>query len=143
MFFMGSTNIKPEKTAAEIQGLLGYKGAHQILMEYENREIVAVSFTLRNGNQEIPFRLPVRWEACLQAMLNDPGTPMSRCNKDQAKRTAWRIILRWVQAQIALIDTEMVTMTEVMLPYIQVGKGTFYEALEKEHFKMLPDLRKE
>lgn len=59
----------------------------------------------------------------------------------QAKRIAWRQILRWVEAQLALVETDMVKMQEVFMPYIQVNiKGqTLYEKLEESKFKMLED----
>jgi hypothetical protein len=41
---------------------------------------------------------------------------------------AWRQILRWVQAQMALVETKMVKVEEVFLPYIQgPGGQTVYE----------------
>lgn len=141
MFFMASTKIAPEKTAAEIQALLGKKGARQILTEYTDGEIIALSFMIDMGARQVPFRLPLRWEACLSAMKTDRGTPRNLCNVQQAKRTAWRIILRWVQAQFALVDTGMASLMEVMLPYVQVGERTFYEQIQQDHFTMLPDLR--
>jgi len=137
MFFMATTKISPEKTASEIMELLGKKGAKQILTEYEDAQLIALSFTILASGQEIPFRLPLRWEACLAAMKKDRKTPNHLCNPDQAKRTAWRIILRWVQAQFALIDTGMADLTEVMLPYLQVGEQTFYEKIAGEHFNLL------
>ena len=140
MFYMASTKIAPEKTAAEIQALLGKHGAKQILSEYENSEIVALSFAIEVNYQRVPFRLPLRWEACLKAMKEEGRTPRSMCNAEQARRTAWRVLLRWVQAQLAMIDTQMVSMMEVMLPYAQMGELTLYEQLEQDHFKMLPDM---
>lgn len=140
MFYMASTKIAAEKTAAEITALLGWKGAKKILMEYDNGEIVAVSFTITIGPKEIPFRLPVRWRACLEAMHRDRTTPRHLCKEEQAKRVAWRVVLRWLQAQLALVETGMVDLAEVMLPYVQMGERTFYEALAEKSFKALPDL---
>ena len=38
---------------------------------------------------------------------------------DQAYRVAWRNILDWVQAQMALLEIGMAKMEEVFLPYMQ------------------------
>ena len=138
MFYMASTKISSEKTAAEIQMILGRNGAEKILMEYENGEVSAISFLIRMGPKEIPFRLPIRWQKCLKAMIKDKKTPTYYCNEEQAKRTAWRVILRWVQSQFALINTEMVELAEVMLPYAQTGENTLYEKIYNEGFKALP-----
>jgi hypothetical protein len=70
-FYMATTKINPDKTAAEITALLGRKGAKSILTEYECGEIVALSFLIEREGKEIPFRLPLRWGNCLEAMKRD------------------------------------------------------------------------
>lgn len=58
---------------------------------------------------------------------------------EQAQRVAWRIVKDWVEAQVALIQTEMVTLDQVMLPYmIGVGDKTIYELYKAR--KLLPAL---
>lgn len=143
MFFMATTQISSEKTAAEIQMLLGLKGAKKILIEYESSEISAISFTVDMAAREIAFRLPIRWRECLLAMKNDRTTPNRYCNDEQAKRTAWRVVFRWLQAQLAFVDSRMVTLPEIMLPYAQVGDKTFYEAIAEKGFKALPNIERE
>ena len=66
-------------------------------------------------------------------MKTNPGARM-----EQANRTAWRIIKEWIPAQMALIETEMVTVEEVFLPYMLTGKQTLYQALSNGDLKMLP-----
>lgn len=138
-FYMATTKITPDKTVAEIQQLLAQRGAKRMLIEYDNGEIKAVSFILEFLGKEIPFRLPNRWEGCLSAMEKHKKTPRHLCNPAQAKRTAWRIILRWLLSQFAFIDSQMVKTIEVLFPYIQHGEITLYEMMEKEHFRMLPN----
>ena len=47
---------------------------------------------------------------------------------EQAQRVAWRIVKDWLEAQLAIIETEMVTLDQVMLPYMQGDNGqTVYE----------------
>jgi hypothetical protein len=41
----------------------------------------------------------------------------------QAVRTAWRIVKDWVEAQMALVETQMVTTQEVFLPYAVMRDG--------------------
>lgn len=138
-FFMSTTKITPDKTVGEVQQLLAQRGAKRILIEYEGGEISALSFILEYNGKEIPFRLPNRWEGCLKAMKEHKKTPRHLCNPAQAKRTAWRITLRWLMAQFAFVDSQMVKTIEVMFSYIQHGEYTLYEMMEKEHFKMLPN----
>ncbi len=56
----------------------------------------------------------------------------------RAERIAWRQLLRWVQIQIAMIQTGMVDAAEVFLPYMEVGGRTLYRAFADTQFKRLP-----
>ena len=58
--------------------------------------------------------------------------------RDQARRTAWRILKDWVQAQMALLETNMVDMEEIFLPYMLSGEQPLYQALQANHFRALP-----
>lgn len=137
--YMGTTKISPERTAAEIQHLLGSKGARHILTEYENGEVSALSFTIPVRGKEVAFRLPVRWRNYYELLKQDyRSRPRAKLPPtDQAKRTAWRVVLRWIQAQFALIETEMASLDEVMLPYAIWGEQTLYERLAENQFKLL------
>ena len=47
---------------------------------------------------------------------------------EHAERVAWRIVKDWLEAQLAIIRTEMVTLDQVMLPYMVGDEGhTVYE----------------
>ena len=51
-----------------------------------------------------------------------------RVDDAQAERVAWRILRDWVMAQMAILETEMVAMDEIMLPYMLDDQGrTAYE----------------
>ena len=52
----------------------------------------------------------------------------------QAERVAWRILKDWVEAQMALLDIEMVRFEEIFLPYIEVQGQTVFEKLEEKQF---------
>ena len=46
-----------------------------------------------------------------------------RPERAQAVRVAWRIVKDWVEAQMALVETQMVTTAEVFLPYAVMKDG--------------------
>ena len=58
--------------------------------------------------------------------------------QDQARRTAWRILKDWIQAQMALLETNMVEMEEIFPPYMLSGEQTLYQALQANQFRALP-----
>jgi hypothetical protein len=82
----------------------------------------------------LPYRLPARIEPVLQAMKNDRKTPRNLCNIDQARRVAWRQLLRWIEAQLALVGVGMVDVKEIFMPYLIVSGKTFYEISEQQQF---------
>jgi hypothetical protein len=58
----------------------------------------------------------------------------------QAVRTAWRIVKDWTEAQLAIIETRMVTTEQVFLPYaVMRGGKTLYEHIQTNpHFLLGP-----
>lgn len=138
--YMETTKIEAHKTIGQIQGVLAGYGASAILVEYEDREPSGISFRVRVSSQDIPFRLPCRWEA-VHKSLTSKRTRVKKPGEVeiQAKRIAWRQILRWVLAQMALVETEMVTVEEIFLPYAQMKDGkTLFEMVAEKGFKALP-----
>lgn len=142
--FLSQTKISAEKTAAEIQELLSGR-AKKVMTEYEGGEVVAISFSIPiqyEGNpREIFFRLPVRWRNYFRVLERQHRrNPRSRgeVSEDQARRTAWRIAKAGLEADLARVDSEMVALQEILLPYVVQPDGqTLYERLESQGFKLL------
>ena len=137
--FMETTRIAPERTVAEIQQILASHGASAILMDFEAMKVSAVSFRYDVGGQQVPFRLPCRWQA-VETMLRKSGKrPKSDDTFEAwARRVAWRHILRWVESQMALAETGQVKVHEVFFAYIQTRTGqTVFEMQEQRGFAAL------
>lgn len=139
--FMETTRIEPSQTVGEIQKLLGEYGASAIRTDYDQGEVIAVSFTIKLDGDQIPFRLPCRWEAIKMIFESrrkrryGRGRPPGDITA-QAKRVAWRQILRWVQAQLALTETKMAKLHEVFMPYLLMDKGqTIFERMESQNWR--------
>jgi len=138
--YMETTQISAARTVAQIQEILGRYGAEAILTEYDRdtREVVSVSFKITIGERKIPFTLPCRWQSIFEALKSRRRRGAKDKDLQQAKRVAWRQILRWVEAQLALVETDMVKMQEVFLPYTVRADGkTIYESIEAKGFKAL------
>lgn len=132
-----TTSISVDKTIIEIQKLLVSKGAEKIMIDYENGEAVGLMFMLKAGDSKIPVKLPARVKNVGVIMFKPKynwqktrWSDLSMSQKEQAKRTAWRNIKDWIDAQIALVETEMVKIEEVFLPYILMGRQTVFEKFE-------------
>ena len=126
--YMETTRISVDKTAGELCMLLARSGATKIQQDYDGGVVCAMHFILRVGQNDLPYRLPVRVQAVYDLLASGRRVRNRADLMEQAKRVAWRQILRWVQAQLALIQTGMVQAAEVFLPYMSVApKQTFYE----------------
>jgi hypothetical protein len=134
-----TTRIDVVKTVGEISKMLVAHKAKAILTEYgANSEIIALSFKVLTPHGEIGIRLPVNADATLR-VLKDQWTrgtiPYRFVNREQAVRIAWRIVKDWVAAQMAILETEMVKMEEIFLPYMVMATGkTLYETIEGKKF---------
>ncbi len=52
-----------------------------------------------------------------------------------AARVGWRILKDWVRAQMAILETEMVEIEQIFLPYMEAKDGrTLYETMIDKGF---------
>lgn len=144
---MESTEISASKTAAEISTALVEAGAREISLQYdETNKLVGLRFVLLVEKMPIQFALPVRVEPVFK-ILNGrrqnwgqfSKSAMVKKDREQAERVAWRQLLRWIQAQLAMIDTGMVQAQEVFLPYLlHAGtQQTLFEYFKGDGMKLL------
>lgn len=128
-----TTTVTTEKTVTELQTLLVGKGAKKIFIEYQNGEPQALAFEITLKGYDLNYRLPCNVEGAYQAMCDSREVQQRYKNKDQAKRTAWRNLLAWVEAQIAMIEMRQVEMSEVFLPYMTLPQSnqTLFQFLDQ------------
>jgi hypothetical protein len=134
-----TTAISTSKTAQEITGILVKAGAQKIVLDYAEGEATAITFAVPVGpeSQLVFFTLPANWRGVQKALLKST-VPAKYCTDEQARRTAWRIIKTWCEAQLALIEAGQAGLAEIFLPYAQTPSGaTLYQAIEAGNFKQL------
>lgn len=135
-----TTTVDSFKTASEIEYILMKHKAKSIMKNYDGESITGLSFLIDTGFQQIPVRLPVKVDECLEVLKREKkNSPRSsiKATREQAERVAWRILKDWIEAQMALLDIEMVEMQEIFLPYIEIQGQTIYEKLEQKNFLLL------
>jgi len=132
-----TTTIQAMKTISEIQNILAKHGARSILTEYgPDGHVKALSFQVATPYGDLAIRLPVDPDAVLK-ILQRQGVPKSYQNRPQAIRIAWRIVKNWVDAQMAILETEMVKIEQVFLPYVIASNGkTVYELMMDNRFQL-------
>lgn len=132
-----TTTVDSFKTVSEIEYILVKHNAKSIMKKYEGTSVIGLSFLIDTGFQQIPVRLPVKVDECLEILQQEKakGTKNIKATREQAERVAWRILKDWVEAQMALLDIHMVRFEEIFLPYIETNDGkTVYEKLEEKQF---------
>lgn len=138
------TTEKPiEETIADIQRMLLRAKASSVLQDFDGAQnVIAISFKVPTKFGVMAFRLPCEARA-IQAVLNAQAKagaiPKRFLNDtDQARRVGWRIIRQWLEAQLAIVETQMVTLEQVFLPYAQTESGaTIYERMVERGFNVL------
>lgn len=125
-----TTQISSFKTVAEIQQILVKHGAKRIVQDYdENGAISAVCFLINTLIGEQGVRLPANVDAVDKVLQRQKV----KGGREQAERVAWRIVKDWVEAQMAILESQMVTIDEVFLPYIINADGqTVYQLFQSK-----------
>lgn len=131
-----STTVTALKSIGEIQGILVAHGAKSILMDYENSEPIGLSFIIATPYGDTPFRLPANIDR-IQAVLNKQRV-RTTVPRDLASRVAWRILKDWCRAQMAILETEMVSIDQVFLAYMQMPSGKILYEVMLDHRLQLP-----
>ena len=132
-----TTEIAAEKTVGEIQRKLAQAGASQMLHGYDAAgNLSELSFRIKTQFGEMAFRLPANIEAVEAILTRQFKSGRSKfTSREHATKVAWRILKDWVEAQLALLQTGMVTIEQAFLPYMQNDKGqTVYEAFQEKRF---------
>lgn len=119
-------------------GILATKGAQSIMIDYQQGEPTGISFKIEVRGVPVAFSLPCNIEGAFKAMQRMNIAPRYQ-TKDQSKRTAWRILKTWIEAQMALIECGQAEVAEVFLPYMIVGhnRQTLFQRFQQNPQRML------
>ncbi len=110
-----TTKVDVYTTLGAIQGQLVKHGAKKIMQDYDEAgHITALAFMIDTLLGPRGIRLPANVEAVHAVLLRQKV----KCDRDQAEQVAWRIVKDWVEAQMAILESEMVQIDEIFLPYM-------------------------
>lgn len=132
-----TTSIAAAKTLGEVQTMLARHGAARVAVDYTDGKPSGVSFTLTTPHGARLFTLPVDVDAMHRLLVTEydagrlkgaKSATVAR-SREQAERVAWRVVKDWLAAQLALVQTQMAAIDQVMLPYLRVDEHrTLYAA---------------
>ena len=129
-----TTKVNTHTTIGEIQEQLVKHGARKIMQDYDDAgHITALTFCIETPSGIRGIRLPANAEAVHQVLTRQ----RVKCDRGQAERVAWRIVKDWVEAQMAILESEMVQMDQIFLPYMVNDQGqTFFNAYRNNQLRL-------
>jgi hypothetical protein len=124
------TTIDVDKTVAEISKLLAAARATAILSEFNDGLGIAISFRIKTEFGPLTFRLPANFDGVYAVLQRSHTIGPKFKTRSHAARVAWRVILHWLDAQLAMIQAGVATAEQIFLPYVQDQADlTIYEQL--------------
>lgn len=137
------------QTFDKIQKILISHKAKSIMFDYDEAgKIKKLNFLIDIKGVDVAFQLPARVEKVEAIFLQNKKDKakyqwdrdrvvLSDDERQQSYRTAWANIRDWLDAQMALIDTEQVKLEEVFLPYAVDKQGkTYFEVIDSQGFNL-------
>lgn len=127
-----TTIVPASRSISEIQDSLVKHGADGVLYEYEQGtgRIRALKFLLEVNGVWCTFSLPVNWRLFQEVLKKQRVRRWDE--EDFCYRIAWRNLRDWVMAQMALYETRMVDIPQILLPFMTNTTGvTLYEKIKE------------
>lgn len=131
-----TTSVPVSQTVSDIHKELAAHGARKVMFDYDDSgRVLAICFAIVTPEGERAVRLPGNADRVRAVLLQQKADPKRRnrtsidASPEQAERVAWRIVKDWLAAQLAILETEMVDVGQVFLPYFVGRNGqTLYDA---------------
>lgn len=129
-----STTVDSFATVGKIQRFLAKNGATSLSIQMDDDgNPVSMHFGLYHKGQQMFFVLPTRHDRVLKRLESD-RVGARFCTSEHALRVAWRNLEDWVRAQVTLIQTGLVEMPELFLPFAVDKSGeTIFQKFEQNH----------
>jgi hypothetical protein len=139
-----TSTVPASRTVSRIEELLVRAGAGNIMKDYAEGRLGAICFSIDVQGKKFAVRIPANIAAVEKIFL---AKRKQRTTKEalerirqQAERTAWKIMQDWTEVQISLIEMQQAEFLQVFLPYIWNGKTTMYLEFKKSGY-LLPEYK--
>jgi hypothetical protein len=129
-----TTVVPVSRTVAEITTMLGEHGADAIGITYADKRPTGINFLLPTPTGQSAFALPVNAAGTLRLLRSTKESSVRPKHRtpEQAERVAWRVVRQWLEAQLALVDAQIASLDQIMLPYRQVDGRSVYELVTEQ-----------
>lgn len=116
-----TTGVDVWKTISEIQKSMSKAAVSHINVQNDAKGFpIGMSFTVFLNDKPLNFALPANYLGILRSLNKSKGVPGKYKTNEQALRIAWRILLNWIEAQLAIVEAELAPIEDVFLPYLVI-----------------------
>lgn len=134
-----STKKEAEESAKEIGSKLLLHGVADLNFDF-GKDIVFIEFSryTQIKGEKASYKITTKINPVFELLKQQKrsGEIKIDITPNQAKRVAWRIIKRWIEAQLAFVETGMLSFEEVFLSY-KLDEETGINLIEEYQTKQL------
>ena len=137
-----TSEVPATTSMGKIEQALVQAGATDISKKYDNGICVAIRFRMPVNGIPMFFELPARVENCYRVLYGQVKRPQPDTKtrvRQQAERTAWKIVCDWVLVQLSMILLEQAEPMQVFLPFAwnPATEKTFFDQVKEGGYKAL------
>jgi hypothetical protein len=141
-----TSTVPVSRSIGHIEDLLIFHGAKNIMKEIDptNKRIEAVCFIITLDGKDIPFKLAAHVEnveTILLAKVKKRTPSGDQKIKEQAERTAWKLISDHIEISLALVEIKQRDLRQTFMAdiYFPAKQKTYYEIMMAKGFNLLPE----
>lgn len=128
------------RTVSYIEQRIAGFGATHVAKEYgANSTIKAIQFMIARDGKSHIIKLPANPDSVFAVMRKQFPSRNIEQLRQQAERTAWKLMQDWIDVQLSLIQTNQAETLQVFLPYVWDGQQTYYDYIKGGNFKQLTE----
>lgn len=130
--------LPTEKYISLTQQALVKGGASGVQYAFDDGRIIGLIFSLSLNGKQVSFRLPINWKNFQKVLKKEDNKRAD--DDDYAYRVAWACTKDWIEAQMAFVESENVTVPQVFLPFAVSRDGqTLFEKVAVDPGFLLGD----
>ena len=140
-----TSTVDASRSMAKIEELLVEIGATNINKQYNDKICTGITFLLfdQQLQQTLTFHLKAQIEECFLILWKDVKRPRHDTKtilRQQASKTAWKILSDWTEIQCSMILLGQAKPLQMFLPFIYDMKSneTLFDKVSTGKMKLLP-----
>ncbi len=113
-------------------------GATGIQFTYEDGRVTGLAFMMNLNGSTVSFKLPIHWKKFQMVLKKENNRRWD--DDDYAYKVAWACTKDWIEAQMAFVESENVTVAQIFLPFATAKDGeTLFEKVVRNPNMLLGD----